>query len=128
MPPSSGRGQVEPLAALAAVLAVSAGLALYGGVLDGTGPDRPDRRVADEVLDSLGRGDGSVSLAPADLRRLEAVLPAGWEGNATLRTGAWHRSVGSAPPPGAVAASRPVGVSLAPGRVRPGRVTVEVWR
>ena len=128
MRPSSDSGQVEPLAALAAVFAVGAGLAVYGGVLEQVTPGEPTRTVAEEVTDGLVRVDPIPAIRPASIDGLEAVTPPGWQANLTIRTGSLTRRIGPSPPPDAAEAIRLVSVVVAPTRVRPGRLRVRVWR
>ncbi|WP_136715811.1 DUF7285 family protein [Halorientalis salina] len=127
---SGRRGQVEPLAAIVAVFAVGAGLTVYAGVLDGTLPGQDRQRVAGPTLDHLESSMGESGIvepgALSDART--ATAPNGYHLNATLETtdNRWH--AGPAPPQRAQQASERVSVRIAPGRVRPGRLTVRVWR
>jgi hypothetical protein len=133
---SSGRGQVDPPAALAAVLVVTAGLALYAGVaadfLDalGAGQERETgRRLATQAADRVAdtaRVDGAVR--PARLAAGVADGPAGYHVNATLWTRAGRWTAGPAPPARAHRAERRVAAHLGPGRVRPAVLQVRVWR
>ena len=126
MPHSSGRGSVEPIAALAAVFALGLGLTVYAGTLHDTRPT-DDRRVAQTVLASLQRDAAMLgTLEPARLRRAEP--PANWSANVTLVTGDGRWVHGEVPPPRARRASEQVAVRRAPGRVVPGRLEVAVWR
>jgi hypothetical protein len=122
---SSARGYVEPVAAIAAVFAVAAGLTIYVGALGGTleGTDRP---VAETVLEDV-RAEGATLgvVEPADLRA--ARPPAGWHANVTLATRDGRWTSGPAPPADANGASARLSVRLGPGTVRPGRLTVEAW-
>lgn len=133
---SSGRGQVEPLVALATVLAVTVGIGLYasavGGFLDGLdgSEERRDagtlaRQAADRVVDAA-RLDGSAR--PERLADAVRTGPAGYQVNATLRTRASAWYAGPPAPDRAVAVERRVAVHLDPGRVRPATLRVEVWR
>lgn len=123
---SSGRGYVEPVAALAAVFALGLGLTVYAGTLHETRPAN-DRQVAETVLASLQQ-DAAVlgTLEPARLRRAEP--PANWSANVTLVTADGRWVHGNVPPPRARRASAQVAVRRAPGRVLPGRLEVAVWR
>jgi hypothetical protein len=125
---SSGRrGQVEPIAALAAVVVLGMALSTYAVAFEASIPNadherdraRPALRQATATL----RVDGVVD--PGRVPRAAAGLPA--SANVTLRAVGeeWH--AGPVPPADAHVASRPVPVRIAPGRVRPGRVRVEVW-
>ncbi|MEF8813060.1 MAG: hypothetical protein V5A55_04500 [Halovenus sp.] len=125
---SSSRGQVEPLAAIAAVLAVGAGLALYAGAVDDVFEADSDRETADIALD---RGIDALSetgiVVPETINRTRDIGPAGWHLNVTVRAQGVNRSVGPTPPPRAERASERVGVRAGPGVVNPGRVRVVVW-
>ncbi|MHB9288393.1 hypothetical protein ACKVMT_15290 [Halobacteriales archaeon Cl-PHB] len=124
---SLARGQVEPVAALAAVFAVCAGLAVYAGAVGGLlGGD--DREVAETALDAAARDAGPPGVVTVDGLRSVAVAPHGWTANLTLRTAAQRIHLGPTPPDDAQRASRQVAVRLAPGRIRPGSLTVEVWQ
>jgi hypothetical protein len=126
---SGRRGQVEPLAAIAAVVIVGAGLALYAGTLEERLVSEGDRAVADAALGTVERAVTDEGVAES--RRLDAVRsvgPAGYELNVTLETpdGRWHH--GPTAPAAATNASERVSVHTGTGRVRPGRLVVRVWR
>ena len=131
MPRWSGRrGQIEPLAAMVAVFAVGAGLTVYAGVLDGELPGQDRQQVADPTADRLAAAiqDGGV-VEPRRLSgRRSTAVPDGYTLNATLTAAATRWHVGPTPPARAQTASEQVSVRLAAGRVRPGRLTVRVWR
>jgi hypothetical protein len=124
---SADRGQVEPTAALVVLLVVCAAVSAYAAVLDGAGAEA-DRDVAaptlSRVVDTLASGGVAD---PARLTRAHRAGPAGYRLNVTVAAAGrrWH--VGPASPRTAGTAVRELGVSLGPGRVRPGRVRVEVW-
>ncbi|QIO22230.1 hypothetical protein [Haloarcula sp. JP-L23] len=125
---SSDKGATEPLAALVAVFAVSTGLALYAGVLDGalvsaTG----DRNVAAPTADSVEQRLSTAGVvAPDRVADALAVIPTGYEGNVTVRAGQrW--SVGPSPPVDTARARRTVSVRVAPATVRRGTLRVSVW-
>jgi len=85
--PSHGvRAQVEPLAALAAVLAVSLGLGIYTGALHAAIPVAEDRQHAPTALDAVADrvGDDTGVLPPEGLPAATAVAPDGRLLNATL--------------------------------------------
>lgn len=132
MPRSSGRrGQVEPLAALAAVAAVGAALALYAGVLNGVLAAQPDAGPAETALDRVHRAASTASVVePGRLGTAVAARPKGYHLNATVTVDGHRWHAGPAPPSGADvdAAGRLTGVRLGPDRIRPGRFRVEVWR
>lgn len=124
---SSGRGYVEPIAALAAVFAVAVGLSVYVGSLQGAiTPAQTDGPVAESVLEDVVTTAETTSVVdPATVGN--ATPPAGWDANVTLSTRAGRWQGGPAPPAGAERATRRVSVRLEPGTVRPGRLTVEAW-
>lgn len=126
---SSGRGQVEPLAALAAVLAVSAGLVIYADTLEDAATPAPERATPEVVLDGVERALSETGVVdPARLEAAMTALPAGWQGNLTLRAGGREWSRGPTPPSAADGATARVGVRVAPTKVRPGQLRVVVWR
>jgi hypothetical protein len=129
MPLSSDRGQFEPVVALVAVLAVAAGLVTYADTLYAALPGEPERATAETALDRV-HADLRVAGAahPDRLDRVSGSAPGGWAMNVTLRTkaGSWQR--GPDPPRGALRAQRRVSVRVAPGNLRPGRLTVVLWR
>ncbi len=134
---SARRGQVEPLAAIAAVFAIGVGLALYATILGATYPGEADRDVAEPTLAKVSEAvvDNGV-VSPEALERLGTAAagghheyaPDGYRMRVVLTAGdrEWATTPGS--PESARSASRRVGVKLAPGNVRPGRLRVEVWR
>jgi hypothetical protein len=127
---SSARGQVEPIAALVCLLAVCVAVATYATALAGAGYET-DRDVAtptlDRVVDRLAAGGVAV---PGRTERARRAGPAGYRLNVTVAAAGerWHAGPR---PPGRRAdtdtATRTISVRLAPGRIRPGRVRVEVW-
>lgn len=125
----SRRGQVEPLAALAAVFAVGVGLSLYVGVLDATLPElTPSRRMAVVAADRLlAESSAFGSVRPPLADPAAAAAPAGHELNATLRSGGASWTAGSPRQSSADCVVRRVSVRVAPGRVRPGRLEVCTW-
>ncbi len=125
---SARRAQVEPTAALVAVLAVGAGLTLYTGAIgDVSAP--AGEGVAPIAVDGVRDAASTAgvldpTLLPAAVRR---ATPRGHRLNATLAAGGRRWAAG--PPrqePGTRATVR-VSVRLAPGRVRPGTLRVVVW-
>jgi len=126
MPRSSARGYVEPVAAIAAVFAVAAGLTIYVGSLGDT-LDTDDRSVAATVLEDL-RSQGAALGVVEPTHLAAATVPPGWHANVTLATMAGRWSRGPKPPATADGATTEVAVRLGPGEVRPGRLTVEAWR
>lgn len=126
----SGRGQVEPLAALAAVFAMGVGLALYVGALDATLPRlSPSREVVSTAADRLvaeASSFGAVSPPLAD--PVAAATPNGYDLNATLRAANRTWTGGPPTPPDADCERRVVTTRVAPASVRPGSLEVCAWR
>lgn len=122
------RGQVEPLAALVAVLAVSAGFVVYTDTLEDTIPPEQSREIGETTLQRvLDRVESTGVVDPALADGLTAV-PTGWRGNLTLRADGSRWSRGPTPPEGAHRATQRVSVRLAPAEIRPGQLRVAVWR
>lgn len=130
MSSSSGRGQVEPLAALAAVFAVGVGLALYAGALDSTlATLGTDRTVAPAATDRFVAAASTFGVVDPPLEdALAASRPTGHRLNATLRTANETWAAGPRTPGRAACERRRVGARVAPGRVRPARLEVCAWR
>lgn len=128
---SSDRASVEPFAALAAVLAVSAGLALYADAVAETLPGQSDRETADITLERIYDRVGTAGVIdPESLSLASEAFPSGWEANVTLASEAGHWSTGPAPPRNrtTLSADRRVSVRVAPARILPATLRVEVWR
>ena len=123
----SGRGQVEPLAALTAVFAVGIALTTYVGLLDATVPT-PDRNVAEPTADRVERAITEAGVVePSGLRDGLAVGPEGYRMRLTLTAATRTWRVGAEPPNETAVAELAVSVRVGPGRIRPGRLRVEVW-
>jgi len=126
---SSARAATEPLAALVAVFAVSTGLALYAGMLDGAVAEATgDRDVAGPTADAVERTITDAGIVdPERVGDALDVVPAGYEANVTLRADQqW--SAGPTPPERADTDRRTVSVALGPATVRRGVLRVRVWR
>ena len=124
---SARRGSVEPIAAVAALLAVTAGLGLYAGVLDDARPET-DRDVATPTLDRVyDRTSELAVVVPDGIDAARRAGPDGYRVNVTLWADGRRWTAGPEPPARADRASRSVSVRLAPGRLRAGRLRVEVW-
>lgn len=137
------RGQTEPVAALAAVVAVCLATSLYAGFLADALPGNGDRSIADATLERVWLDVGEDGVASTDdLRTLDpAIVPSGYtvtvsivaveNGEARsvvsvlIESGRLRSPVDA--PDDASTASRPVGVARGPGDVRAGRLRVEVW-
>jgi len=127
---SSARGQVEPLAALVSLLAVCAAVSTYATALAGVGYDA-ERNVAAPALDRVTDGLATGGVANPDrMDQAQRAGPVGYRLNVTLAA-AGQRWYAGPTSPGKRAdtdtAARSISVRLSPGRVRPGRVRVEVW-
>lgn len=123
------RGQVEPLAALAAVFVLGVALGSYTLAYDAAIPGAPQRDPARPALKrvlTVLRPDGVVR--PARLDRARDPIPDVFRANVSVRVGNTTWAVGPRPPTDADAATRTVPVRVAPGTVRPGHVEVQVWR
>lgn len=124
-----GRGQASPVAALAALFAVCAGLSLYATVLGGSVPAVGTGGVADPTLSRVH--EAATAGGVTDPGRLPDAATHGPDGrrlNVTLSVGDDRWTAGPAVPSDARdRASRLVGVRLAPGDVEPGRLSVVVW-
>lgn len=122
------RGQVEPLAALAALFAVCVGLSVYAVVLADAG--RPTER--DLAEPTLAAVDDVVSVGgivhPSRLDRALASGPSGWRLNVTVAADDARWTAGPSPTVVGDRSSRRVSVRLGPGRVRAGHLRVVVWR
>ncbi len=126
---SSDKAQVEPLAALAAVLAVSAAFVLYAGTLDDAVPGQPDDETPTQILESVHRSLQTTGVsAPSRLDAAIATIPEGWQANVTLSGGGERWQRGPSPPESADRVTRRVSVQLAPQRIEPGQLRVVVWR
>jgi hypothetical protein len=127
---SARKAQVEPVAALVAVavlgLAVGAYATVRADVLPGAERDAPANAVLAETVDAATTS-GAVAVSPSTLE-VDSVAPAGYEVSVTITAGdsEWTRGA-EHPPPDAASDSRRVPVRVAPGQIRPGRVTVVVW-
>jgi len=127
---SPRRGQVHPLAALVAVLAVTAVMGIYAGVFAETVPATTPASAAPETLTrtvaSVSTG-GVVTPPRLTAATIAVIAPPTLSVNVTLRTTDTVWRVGPTPPPTAATAAQPVPVRTG-DRVRPGRLRVEVWR
>lgn len=123
------RGQVEPLAALAAVFAVGVGLSLYVGALDGAlAALDDDREMAPTAADALVAEASTFGVVEPPLSTAaEAARPTGYRLNATLSVGEHRWQAGPPRLPDADCVDRRVSARTAPGTVRPGRLEVCVW-
>jgi hypothetical protein len=126
---SSGRGQVEPTAAVVVLMTVTVALSSYAVALDGVGRT-DDRAVAaptlDRVVDRLAIGG---VIEPTRAQVAHGAGPAGYRLNLTVAAAGRRWDAGPTPPRGTAVdeAGRSMAVRLGPGRIRPGRVRVEVW-
>ena len=126
---SSARATAEPLAALVAVFAVTAGVALYAGVLDeALAGVETDRNRAAPTADLIERNRSTAGIFdPSGLANSLTALPDGYSGNVTVRAGGrW--ATGPTPPADSDRVRRTVSVRTEPGIVRRGTLRVSVWR
>jgi hypothetical protein len=124
------RGQTEPLAALAAVFAVTVGLGIYAGGLHASLPPAGNERLAPTALDTAAdrTSDTTGVLMPERLSRAPDAAPAGHRLNATLTADGRLWRVGpQIPEEVADGAARRVAVRLAPNRTTVGRLRVVIW-
>lgn len=129
MPLSSvRRAQTEPLAALAAVAVL--GFALSIAVMTfADAPVSDERNVAKPAMARvLAVVRPGAVLLPGRLEEATDVAPARHHLAVTVWAGNRTWAVGPDPPPSADAVTRAVPVRTGPDRVRPGRISVEVWR
>ena len=126
--PTRTRGQVEPIAALVAVFTVGLAISLYATALPDAGVGTPGDETAETTLSVVYRNisDGGV-VRPQQVKLAPGVAPPGYDVNVTLAVAGETWLAGPVPPESARSASRRVSVRLAPGNVRPGRLTVVVW-
>lgn len=126
---SSDKGQVEPLAALAALLAVSAALVVYVGALDDAIPGEPESETPQTVHDRIQRNISSAGVVhPGRLDAALGTVPDGWSANVTLVTGTNRWTSGPDPPGDADRVRSRVSVTLGPDRIQPGQFRVVVWQ
>lgn len=122
------RGQVEPLAALAALFAVGVGLSTYAVVLTDASP-HPERDVAAPTLAAVHDAVSEQGVVqPARLDRALEYRPTGRRLAVTVATDERQWTAGPSPPATGDRAERRVSVRLGPGRVRVGWLRVVVWR
>jgi|APHM01.1.fsa_nt_gi hypothetical protein len=127
---SSAESPVVGLVAAATVVAAVSGYALVVADTDTPGSDR-DETVAATTLSRVHTVITSGGVAvPARLANATGTTPSEYSLRVTLSAAGRRWRAGSRPPPGTdtTTADRRVGVAVAPGRIRPGRLRVEVWR
>lgn len=125
---SARRGQVEPLAALAAVLVLGIALAVYADALAAVEPASSETGSADAALQSVhdAVSDDGAAL-PGQVPGATAAGPPGYDVNVTLTADGRRWAAGSTPPGNAADAGRRAAVRLDRWTVRPGRLRVVVW-
>jgi hypothetical protein len=126
---SSRRGQVEPAAAIVVLLAVTGAISAYAAALGGAG-GADERALAEPTLERVAETLGTGGVAhPSRTHRARRVGPSGYRLNVTVAAAGrrWHAGVTPPRDTATDAASRAMSVRLGPGRIRPGRVRVEVW-
>lgn len=125
---SASRGQVEPLAALVAVMAVCAGITMYAGVAVEFTHQGEDRSVADPTLDRVSADfltDGSID--PSEISDKSYLAPRDHKLAITVETPQRKWDCGKSAPSTAESASKPVSVQVDRGIIETGTLTVEVW-
>lgn len=126
------RGQTEPVVALVALFAVCVGVSLYAGVLsDVTTSLGSERDVAGPTLDRVEDAVSTTGIVEPDhADRALDVGPDGYGLHVSVRADGQRWTAGPTSPEGEATqtASRRVSVRVGPGRVRPGRLQVVVWR
>ncbi len=126
---SSDRGQVEPLAVLAALLAISAALVVYAGALGDAVPEKPDSKTPQMIHDRIQQNISSTGVVhPGRLGASLERVPSSWSANATLVTEHNRWTSGPDPPGDAERVRSRVSVALGPDRIQPGQFRVVVWR
>jgi uncharacterized protein (DUF3084 family) len=127
---SSAESPVVGLVAAATVVAAVSGYALV--LADADTPTDRDETVATTTLSRAHTAVTSGGVAvPARLANATSAVPPEYDLRVTLSAAGRSWRAGDQPPsdPAAVAADdRRVGVAVGPGRIRPGRLRVEVWR
>ena len=142
------RGQTEPLAAIAAVMAVVLGLTMYAGYVTERYPGTSDRAVEEVTLERIWNDVGSDGLFDErrdDLSGATQGLPDGYNVYVKVTTDELHepetvaklyvdadgttRTETPNPPDDARTTSRPIGLQPAddPGNVLTGTLRVVVW-
>jgi len=127
---SSAESPVVGLVAAATVVAAVSGYALVLADADTPGPDR-DETVATTALARAHAAVTSGGVAvPARLANATGAAPPEYDLWVTLSAGGRSWRAGTHPPADTDTATdeRRVGVAVGPGRIRPGRLRVEVWR
>jgi hypothetical protein len=126
---SSDRAQFEPVVALVAVLAVSAGLVAYADTLAAVVSGDRDRQTARTALDRIhDRLRVAGVVVPDRLDRIDRAVPDGWHAEVSLRSSGnrWQR--GREPPAENLSAQRRVSVRLSGSEHEPGTLRVVLWR
>ncbi|WP_435144207.1 DUF7285 family protein [Halobaculum sp. P14] len=124
---SDARAVAEPTVALGATLAVVLGVSAYAVVLADTAPSTQRDRATPTLTRLYERlADGGV-VGPDALDTATEAIQVDARVRVTLRAADRVWRVGPAAPPGAETAERTVSVGVAPGRVDPGTLRVEVW-
>ena len=118
---SAARGQVEPIAALVALLAVGVGLSLYAGAIASVDATTESRETADVVLDRVhdeitvaGVSHPDRLAVPADIPISDRRVGVGL----FTREGRWlagKRNASRPYPPDVTVVERTVSVRIAPG-------------
>lgn len=125
---SARRGLIEPLPALAAVLAVGLALGLYADAMATAEPEQSAPGTAEATLQSVHDAVREDAAAlPRRVPRGVDVGPAGYDVNVTLAAGGRQWRAGPVPPERAAGARRRTPVRLDRWTVGPGWLRVVVW-
>lgn len=127
---SARRGQVEPIPALAAVAMLGLALSAHATVLDAAALDTDPRPPAAPLLQTVVADLRAGAIVdPTDATNAVRRLPGDYRVNLTIHAGVRVWAAGPTPPSAGVSvAQRRLPVRIRPGVVRPGRITVRVWR
>lgn len=125
---SACRGLIEPLPALAAVLAIGLALGLYADAVATVEPEQSASGTAEATLQSVHDVVMEDAAAlPRRVSRVGDVGPEGYDVNVTLGVGDTRWRIGPDPPERATGARRRTPVRLDRWTVRPGWLRVVVW-
>lgn len=126
------RGQVEPIAALVALLAVGLGLSVYAGAIANADPASEGRATAEVVCDRVHDEVTRAGVTHPDRLTVPADIPVDERrvGIAVVTTrGRWtagERNATRPYPPGSATAERPVSVRISAGEQVRGELRVVV--
>lgn len=126
---SPHKAQLEPLSALAAVLAITMAISLYAGVYANALPHRtetaPATATTDRVVHALSTG-GVIDPTRLSRPTITATVPASMSVAVTLYTDEYRWSIGATPPDHATRTVRTVPIRVA-GTISVGQLRVVIW-